>query len=85
MARRKGHDRRRRFEWSAADQTDNNIAYMAALVVTLESASRFKGADESSAQATISTTVVNMVACAEFSSAPLNLDADSKVLTRVAI
>ena len=58
VARWKGHDRGRRFGRSAADRTNNNIAYMAAFVSTFESASRFEGANESSARATMSTNVV---------------------------
>ena len=58
VARWKGHDRRRQFGWSAADQMDNNIAYIAALVSTLGSVSRFEGANKSSAQATSSTNIV---------------------------
>ena len=58
VAQWKGHDVRRRFGWSAADQTDNNIAYMAVRVSTFESTSRFEIANKSSAQATSSTNVV---------------------------
>ena len=61
VAQWKDHDRHRQFGWSAADQADNNIAYMAVLASTFESASRFECVDESSAQAT-TTMSTNIVA-----------------------
>ena len=42
-----GHDPRRQFRRLAADQADNNIAYMVALASAFESAFKFEGVDES--------------------------------------
>ena len=56
---------------------------MAALVSTFESASRFEGADESSAQATISTNVVAL-SYQTFSLAYLLVDYALRAVIRIA-
>ena len=62
----KAHDPHCLFRLSAADRTNNNVADMAALVSAFESAPRFKGADKSSAQTTISINLVAL-SCRIFS------------------